>query len=93
VDARIDELGKLDKDGLACDIALESDSPDVTRHMRQEALIRTITHLIDSQCWEYSWDPRGLRMTHDAHTFVLGMPAVFLDHLGDCQGNDLPRPR
>ena len=28
VDARIEELGKLDKDGLAYEVALESNSPD-----------------------------------------------------------------
>jgi hypothetical protein len=85
VDARIEELGKLDKDGLAYEVALEADSPDITRQMREEGLIRTITHLIDRHHWEFSWDPRGLRMTHDSHTFVLGVPAVFvefLDHAG-----------
>lgn len=83
VDARIEELGKLDKDGLAYEVALESNSPDFTRQMREEALIRTITHLTETHHWEFSWDPRGLRLTHDAHTFVLGIPAVFLDYLGD----------
>ena len=83
VDARIEELGKLDKDGLAYEVALESDSPDFTRQMREEALIRTITHLTETHHWEFSWDPRGLRLTHDAHTFVLGIPAVSHDYLGD----------
>ena len=85
VDARIEELGKLDKQGLAYEVALESNSLDNTRQMREKALIRTITHLIDQHHWEFSWDPRGLRMTHDSHTFVLGVPAVFvefLDHAG-----------
>jgi len=76
VDARIEELGKLDKDRLAYEVALE----------REEALIRTITHLVDPHHWEFSWDPRGLRMTHHAHTLVLGIPAVFLDYLGDDPG-------
>ena len=93
VDARIGELGKLDKDGLVYEVGLESGSPDFTRHMREEALIRTVTHLIDTHHWEFSWDPRGLRMTHDAHTFVLGIPAVFLDYLGGDPGNDLQHPR
>jgi hypothetical protein len=87
VDARIEELGKLDKDGLTYEVALESDSPDVTRRIREEALIRTITHLTGTHHWVFSWDPRGLRMTHDAHTFVLGIPAVFLDYLGDGPGD------
>jgi hypothetical protein len=83
VDARIEELGKLDKGGLAYEVALESDLPGVTRQMRQEALIRAITHMTETHHWAFSWDPRGLRLTHDAHTFVLGLPAVLLDYLGD----------
>jgi hypothetical protein len=81
VDARIEELGKLDKDGLAYEVALESDMPDVTRTMREEALIRAITHLVDTHHWEFGWDPRGLRLTHDAHTFALGVPAIFIEYL------------
>jgi hypothetical protein len=83
VDARIDELGHLDKDRLVYDVALESDSPDFTRHLREEALIRTITHLIDTHDWQFSWDPRGLRLTHETHTFVLGIPANLLEYLED----------
>jgi hypothetical protein len=83
VDARIEELGKLDKGGLAYEVALESDLPGVTRQMREEALIRAITHMTETHHWAFSWDPRGLRLTHDAHTLVLGLPAVLLDYLGD----------
>jgi len=83
VDARIEELGQLDKDRLTYEVALESDSPDFTRKLREEALIRTITHLIDTHDWQFSWDPRGLRLTHETHTFVLGIPAVFLEYLAD----------
>ena len=86
VDARIDKLGQLGKDGLAYEVALESDSPDFTRRIREDGLIRTVTHLTDCHGWEFSWDPRGLRLTHDAHTFVLGIPAVFLEYLQDSPG-------
>jgi len=82
VDARIEELGRLDQDGLAYEVGLESDSPGLTRPMREEALIRTVTHLMDCHDWELSWDPRGLRLTHGTHTFVLGVPAVFTEYLG-----------
>jgi len=81
VDARIEELGRLDSDRLAYEVALESDLADFTRDMRKEALIRAVTHLIDNHNWEFSWDPRGIRLTHDAHTLVLGIPAVFLEYL------------
>jgi hypothetical protein len=80
VDARIEELGHLSRDQLAYEVALESDSPDFTRHMREEALIRTVTHLIDLHGWKLGWDPRGFRLSHDAHALVLGIPAVFVEY-------------
>jgi hypothetical protein len=83
VDGRITELGRLDRDGLAYEVALESDSPDFTRTLREEALIRTVTHMTDTHAWKFSWDERGLRLTHDAHTLVLGIPAVFRDYLAN----------
>jgi hypothetical protein len=83
VDARIEELGALDEGELAYQVALESDSPDISRRMREEALIKSVTHLVDTHNWKFSWDSRGLRMTHDMHTFVLGVPEVFLNYLGD----------
>jgi len=83
VDARIEELGHLGKDQLAYEVALESDSPGFTRSMRQEALIRAITHLIDTHDWTFGWDPRGIRLSHDAHTFVLGIPATLREYVED----------
>ena len=59
VDARVEELGRLDKEGLAYEAALESDTPDFTRQMREEALIRTVTHLVDTHDWKFSWDPEA----------------------------------
>ena len=83
VDARIEELGHLGKDGLAYEVAVESDLPDLTRRFREDALIRAVTHLLDRHDWELSWDPRGLRLTHEGHSLVLGIPAVFLEYLED----------
>ena len=83
VDARIEQLGRLDRERLQYEVALESDAPDFTRSMREAALIRTITHLVDVHDWAFSWDPRGLRLTHEAHTFVLGLPPVFVEYLQD----------
>jgi len=80
-DARIEELGRLSKDQLDYEVALESDTPDFTRHLREEALIRAVTYLIDRHGWEFSWDPRGLRLSHDAHTLVLGIPALLVEYL------------
>ena len=86
VNTRIEELGQLDARRLAFEVALESDSLDTTRKMRVDALLRTVQHLIDCHGWQLSWDPRGLRLTHDAHTLVLGVPPVFHEYIdGDWQ--------
>ena len=81
VDARIEELGRLDPGQLAYEVALESDTPDFTRQMREDGLVRALTHIVDTHDWTFSWDPRGLRLTHEAHTFVLGVPASLRDYL------------
>jgi hypothetical protein len=49
--------------------------------MREDALIRTLKHLIDTHQWTLTWDSRGLRLTHDAHTLVLGVPATFGEYV------------
>lgn len=81
VDSRIEELGRLGREQLAFEVGLESDTPDFTRDMREDGLIRAITHLVDAHHWTFSMDPRGLRLTHDAHTFVLGIPATFVQYV------------
>ena len=86
VDARIEELGHLDKDQLAHKVEFHSDSNEYIRGVSEEALIGTVTNLIDTHGWEFSWDPRGLRLTHDAHTFVLGIPAMFREYMEDSPG-------
>ncbi|MEO7126270.1 MAG: hypothetical protein ABI382_03120 [Nakamurella sp.] len=81
IDARIDRLGQLDADGLRLQVALESDAVDWTRSQREDGLIRTIGHLTDVHGWELSWDARGLRLTHQQNTLVLGVPPVFATFL------------
>lgn len=81
IDAKIEELARLDARQLAYEVALESDTPDFTPKMREDALIRTLEHLIDTHQWTLRWDPRGLRLIHDAHTLVLGVPATFGEYV------------
>jgi len=81
VDARIQDLGLLDQDQLEHKVAFQSDSQDYAPELREQALIATITSIVDCHGWEFSWDPRGLRLTHEGHTFVLGVPAGFREYI------------
>lgn len=77
LDRRINELGQLGPKALSDEIALESDLADWTRELREEALLRTIGHLIDNHEWLLSWDVRGLRLRHQDRYLVLGIPDSF----------------
>lgn len=81
IDAQITELGLLDVTGLALAVGVESDLPDWSRTLREEALLRTVSHLVNLHGWTLSWDVRGIRLTHDERSFVLGVPPVFTEYL------------
>ena len=81
LDARIEDLGKLTLDELTKHVALVSNRPDWDRRARESALLLTLEEALDLHGWTLSWHARGLQMQHDAHRFVLGIPAVFTDYL------------
>jgi hypothetical protein len=81
IDERIEELGHRDVGDLAVDVAVASNRRDETRPMREEALLITVGHLVETHGWTLSWDPRGLRLTNSEHTVVLGVPPVFDSYL------------
>ena len=81
IDSRLDDLGTLDAHALAQRVAIESNRPDWNREEREQALLASIQHFVDCRGWEMTWDPRGLRLSHDEHTVVLGVPANLAQYL------------
>lgn len=81
LDAQLDQLAALDLQGLAHRVALESDRPDWTLPMRSSGLLESIRHGVNCHGWELSWDPRGVRLTHENHSLVLGIPSTFTRYL------------
>jgi hypothetical protein len=81
LDASIEELGKLDLSELHRHVALVSDRPDWTQELREEALLVAVRHTIECHDWTLTWHPRGIRVSHDKHHLVLGLPANFTDFL------------
>lgn len=78
LDAQIGMLGLLDPDALRERVARESDLADWTRELREAALLRTISYLVECHGWVLSWDTRGIRVAHGDHHVVLGAPATFV---------------
>jgi hypothetical protein len=77
IDARLEELGKLDLRALTFQVALTTNREGSTRRMRETDLLMTIADLIDCHGWNVGWDERGLRLTHGGHGLVLGVPGTF----------------
>jgi Formamidopyrimidine-DNA glycosylase N-terminal domain len=68
-----------------CCIAVGVGPRPAARPAQRPAASRRIASTISSGSMA---DPRGVRMSHDAHTFVLGIPAVFDEYLNTIRGND-----
>jgi hypothetical protein len=77
VDAQISSLAELSPEQLRLRIAVESNLGERTEDEREQALLATVGYCIDTHGWVLSRDPRGIRMTHDRRTLVLGVPATF----------------
>lgn len=76
LDARLEQLGKLELTELSYRVTLESNGSDRDVESRVAGLLETVRHLIDCHGWELSWDARGIRVGHGARSVVLGIPDV-----------------
>jgi hypothetical protein len=83
VDARLDELAGLTRAELAERVALETNREAHSAEAARHALVDEVTYLIELHGWEVSWDPRGIRLSHDEYSLVLGAPAVFAEFVAD----------
>jgi hypothetical protein len=81
LDAQIEELSRLDADQLVRQVALVANTEGWTRKQRESGLLVTICHTIDCHDWVLAWDARGVRLTHDEHHLVLGVPPTFTQYL------------
>jgi hypothetical protein len=81
LDARIEELSQLGPDQLAFQIALNGDHPEWTAGLREAGLLQELEHTVEMHDWELSLDRRGIRMTHEHHTLVLGIPDTLTAYL------------
>jgi len=82
LDGRIAELGSLTADEVNFRVALEANTDTSNRDTRGAALIAALTQGLELHHWQAGIDPRGVRLFHDDHAIVLGLPEsvrAFLD--------------
>jgi len=81
LDAQIEEFARLSADELKMRVSVGSDSLSRTRSEREVGLLEALRQGVDCHGWVLAWDPRGLRISNDDHSLVLGVPPSFRDLL------------
>jgi hypothetical protein len=77
LDARIAELAELTPEELGYRAAVEANTSNWTPEMRDDGLLRAVTYLIELHGWQVSWHERGIKVSHEKHELVLGVPDSF----------------
>lgn len=81
LDARIAELGAMNPEAIEKHVALVADSDSQSDSMRRVGLMRTVCYLVDMHGWTTEWDHRGLRLSHETHSIVLGISDSLREYL------------
>jgi hypothetical protein len=89
LDARVQELARLDLAELTTEVAVVANTAGWTDHMRETGLLATVLNDIDCHDWTLSWDPRGLRVAHSSHELVIGVPETFRAYLAGAERPDV----
>ncbi|MCF8531184.1 MAG: hypothetical protein K9G69_07845 [Candidatus Nanopelagicales bacterium] len=85
IDARLQALGEMDAEALSFRVALEGNIDLSDASKIHEGVIEASTNGINLHHWLASIDPRGLRLSHEEHTLVLGLPENMRELLGQAQ--------
>jgi hypothetical protein len=81
VDKRLEELGRCPQAELNYRLAVETNSTPRLRVDAIAAVVADAGYLVDTHHWRLVWDPRGLRLSNDDHSIVLGVPDNVRDYV------------
>jgi hypothetical protein len=82
LDHRLRQLEDLSEAEIQFKVALETDCEPRVPEERPSLVLRMLAHNLDRHGWEMEWAPRGLRLSHDDHQLVLGVPDSVRSYLG-----------
>ena len=81
IDERLEEFASMDATEISKRIVWETNMQPRTAAEAGRALVASLTYLLDTHGWEVSWDARGIRLHHENHDVVLGVPDNLLDYV------------
>jgi hypothetical protein len=74
LDHRLGQFEGLSEEEIELRVALDTDSEPRVRAERSQLMLLCLTHVLDTHGWDIHWVSRGLRLSHDNHELVLGVP-------------------
>ena len=74
LDRRLESLSHLTQHQLNVDLAVAMNQTPTDAASRARLSLESLGELIPTHGWTLSWSPRGLRLSHDTHELVLGIP-------------------
>jgi hypothetical protein len=83
LDHRLDEFEGLSHDEIELRVALETDRQPRDSADRSRLMLLCLTHALETHGWAVGWAPRGLRISHDDHKLVLGIPDSMRTYLNN----------
>lgn len=81
VDQRLEELSGLSAEDVQFRVILDTNREPRSATDREKALIESLTSGLDLRGWQVSRHPRGLLLSHDTHSLVLGIPSNVVSYL------------
>ena len=64
-------------------VGLETNSTARLRSHRARDVVASVTHLLDVHGWSVCCDDRGVRLSHESHSLVLGVPGGILSYVDE----------
>ncbi|MBX6748376.1 MAG: hypothetical protein IRY85_01695 [Micromonosporaceae bacterium] len=81
IDAELEALRGKSYDDILMYVALATNREPRTRIEKRKYFIEAVTKFHELHGWEVTCHPRGLRLTHDGHQIVLGLPPAVYSYL------------
>lgn len=81
LDRRVQGYSGMSDKEVVLRVTLASDAEPRNAAEREEALLHTLTSGLELHNWQVARHPRGLQLTHDGRSLVLGMPASLVSFL------------
>jgi hypothetical protein len=81
VDAELASLDHLTQDELLTYIVLVTNREPRSGDERREYFVEAVTRHLPMHGWRATLDPRGLRLSNDEHSVVLGLPPGIRSYL------------